>query len=128
MFILVLNFLAEESIGVADKDNDEDNDEDNNKDNNNNNNDKKVVNNNDNHQMSSRRTAPVAAAGRAKKKPSTSPKCSLPKKPVAQVAAVAANVDQLAADFARAELDLFSFSFQARYPHIFIPTPPLTSG
>jgi hypothetical protein len=55
--------------------------------------------------MSSYRTAPAAATGCAEKKASTSPKCSLPKKPVAQVAAAAANVDQLAADFACAELD-----------------------
>jgi hypothetical protein len=42
--------------------------------------------------------------------------------------AAAADVDWLAADFACTELDLLSFYFQARYPHVFIPTPPLTSG
>ncbi len=30
--------------------------------------------------------------------------------------------------FACAELHFLSFNFQARYPHVFIPTPPLTSG
>ncbi len=53
---------------------------------------------------------------------------SPPRPAVAPAAAAAANVDQLVADFACAELDLLSFNFQARYPRVFIPTPPLTSG
>jgi hypothetical protein len=55
-------------------------------------------------------------------------RCSPPRPAVALAAAAATNVDQHAANFARAELDLLSFNFQARYPHVFIPTPSLTSG
>jgi hypothetical protein len=84
----------------------------------------------------SRRTAPAATAG---KKAATPTKAasnrSPPKKPkpaststkVATNATVGA-VEQLAADFARAEVKALTFNFEARYPHIFIPTPPLSSG
>jgi hypothetical protein len=61
----------------------------------------------------------AGAAGRA-----AHARCSPPRPAVVPAAAAAANVDQFAADFARPELDLL----QARYPHVFIPTPPLTSG
>ncbi len=65
----------------------------------------------------------AGAAGRA-----AHARRSSPRPAVAPAAAAATNVDQFAADFARAELDLLSFNFQARYPQVFIPTPPLTSG
>jgi hypothetical protein len=43
-------------------------------------------------------------------------------------APAAAEVDCLVADFAQAGLDSPSFNFQARYPHVLIPTPALASG
>jgi hypothetical protein len=55
-------------------------------------------------------------------------RCSPPRPAVVPAAAAASDVDQLAANFAHAEPDLLSFNFQARYPHVFIPTPPLTFG
>ena len=69
----------------------------------------------------------AAAVGRA---PAPAKRISPKKPPDAAAPAVAApaNVDQLTADFACAGLDSLSFNFQARYPHIFVPTPPLTSG
>jgi hypothetical protein len=118
VFTLILNFLAKESIGNA-KDNEGDNnDKDNDDDDDNEDED------NNNHEMGR-----IPAAGRAGAAGwAAHARCSPPRPAVAPAAAAVANVDQLAADFARAELDLLSFNFQARYPHIFIPTPPLTSG
>ncbi len=115
-FTLILNFLAEEGIGNANnnkgdnKDKDDDNDDDDKDD-------------DDNNNKMGRIPAASCASARA-----ACARGSPPRPDVVPAAAAAANVDQLAADFARAELDLLSFNFQARYPHVFIPTPPLTSG
>ncbi len=112
-----MNFLAEEGIGNAinNKGDNEDKDNDNNDDN-------EDKDNNDNKMGWIPTAGRAGAAGRT-----AHARCSPPRPAVAPAAAAAANVDQLAADFARAELDLLSFNFQARYPHVFIPTPPLTS-
>ncbi len=117
-FTLILNFLAEEGIGNAYDNEGDVEDED---DNNNDENEDKDDNNNKMGRIPAAGRA--GAAGRA-----AHARCSPPRPAIAPAAAAAANVDQLAADFAHADLDLLSFNFQARYPHIFIPTPPLTSG
>ncbi len=128
-FTLLLNFLAEEGIGDTNDNegdneenhNDDEDDEDDNNDNDNNNDEDE--DNNDN------KMGQIPAAGRAGAAGSAAHARRSPPRPaVAPAAAAAANVDQLAADFACTELDVFSFNFQARYPHVFIPTPPLTSG
>ncbi len=123
-FTLILNFLAEEGIGDAndnkgddedkdydDDDNDDDDDDDDDDDN-------KDEDNNKNEMGQIPAAIRAGAVGRA-----AHARSSPPRPAVAPAAAAAANVDQLAANFARAELDLLSFNFQARYPHIFIPTP-----
>jgi hypothetical protein len=116
-FTLTLNFLAEEGIGDANNNEGDNKDEDSNKDNN-------EDKDNNNNKMGRIPAAGCAgAAGRT-----AHARRSPPRPAVAPAAAAATNVDQLAADFARAELDSLSFNFQARYPHIFILTPPLTSG
>ena len=144
-FTFILNFLlVEEGIDANDNewddvkdgdngedDDDDDNDDDNGKDDNEDNDDEdeeKEVEDDDN-DMGRTPSAAGRAAGAAGRAPA--PAKRSPKKPptaAAPTVAAPANVDQLAADFARAELDLLSFYFQARYPHVFIPTPPLTSG
>ncbi len=117
-FTLILNFLAEEGIGDAN-----DNEGDNEDEVDNDNNDDKDEDDNDN------KMGWIPAAGHAGAAGHAAHARFFPPRPaVAPAAAAAANVDQLAANFARAELDLLSFNFQARYPHVFIPTPPLTSG
>jgi hypothetical protein len=121
-FTLILNFLAEEGIGDASNNKGDDEDED--EDDNNDDDDYDENEDNNNNEMSQ-----IPAAGRAGAAGHTAHARRSPPRPaVAPAAAAATNVDQLAADFARAELDLLSFYFQARYPHVFIPTPPLTSG
>jgi hypothetical protein len=106
--LVILNFLAEED---KDNDNNDDNNDNDNKD------------DNDNKMGQIPAASCAGAAG-----PTAHARRSPPRPAVAPAAAAAANVDQLAANFARAELDLLSLNFQARYPHVFIPTPPLTSG
>ncbi len=119
-FTLILNFLAEEGIGDA-NDNERDDEEEDKDDNKDNDNKDKDNNNNDMGQIPAADcTGAVGHAAHARRSP--------PRPAVAPAAAAAANVDQLAANFACAELDLLRFNFQARYPHVFIPTPPLTSG
>ena len=84
----------------------------------------------------SRRTAPAATAGRKAATPTKAASSRSPPKkpkPASTSTKVATNatvgdVEQLAADFARAEVKALTFNFEARYPHIFIPTPPLSSG
>ncbi len=73
-----------------------------------------------------RRPAPPAGACRAGRAPPA--RCS-PTRPVAPVAAAADNVvDQLADDLSRIDLVSLVFNFEARYPHVFVPTPSLASG
>jgi hypothetical protein len=121
-FTLILNLLAEEGIGNAndnegeDEDKNGDNDDDDDDDN-------KDEDDNNNKMGQIPAAGHPGAAGRA-----AHARCSPPRPAVAPAAAAAANVDQLVANFAHAELDLLSFNFQARYPYVFIPTPPLTSG
>jgi hypothetical protein len=115
-----IKFLAEEGIGNANdnKGDNEDKDDDNDDDDND-----KAEDNNDNEMgriPAAGRAGAASHAARARRSP--------PRPAVAPAAAAAADVDQLAADFACADLDLLSFNFQARYPHVFIPTPPLTYG
>ncbi len=118
VFTLILNFLAEEGIVNADNNEGGDKDEDDNDDDDNKDEDK-----NDN------KMGQIPAAGHAGATGCAAhARCSPPRPAVAPAAAAATDVDQLAADFSRAELDSLSFNFQARYPHIFIPTLPLTSG
>jgi hypothetical protein len=129
-FTLILNFLAEEGIGNANDneggdenngDNDDNNDNDNdNNDNNDDDNNNKNKDDNNNKMGQIPAASHAGAAGRA-----AHPRHSPPRPAVAPApaAAAAANVDQLAANFARAELDLLSFNFQARYSHIH-PNPP----
>jgi len=74
----------------------------------------------------SRKPAPPAA-GRADRAPDPPARRS-PPRPVAPVAAAAANVDQLADNLARVGLGALVFNFQARYPHVFVLTPSLASG
>ncbi len=111
MFTLILNFLAEDGIGNAnnnegeDKDEDEDEDNDNDDDNND-----KGKDNNDNKMGQIPAAGRAGAAGRA-----AHARRSPPRPAVVPAAAAATDVDQLVADFARAELDLLSFNFQARY-------------
>ncbi len=124
-FTLILNFLAEKGIGDAndnkgdneDKDDNDDNDDDDDD------NDNKDEDDNDNEMGQIPAASRAGAAGCA-----AHARCSPPRPAVVPAAAAATNVDQLAADFARTELDSLSFNFQARYPHVFIPTPPPTSG
>jgi hypothetical protein len=119
-FTLILNFLAEEGIGNANDNEGGNKDKEDNDDNNNNDEDE----DNNDHKMGQNPAAGRAgAAGHA-----AHARCSPPRPAVAPAAAAATNVDQLVADFACAELDLLSFNFRARYPQVFIPTPPLTSG
>jgi hypothetical protein len=123
VFTLILNFLAEEGIGNT-NDNEGDNkdeDEDDNDDDDDNDNDEDKDNNNNNMGQipAAGCTGAAGHAAHARRSP--------PRPAVATAAAAAANVDQLAADFACAELDSLSYNFQARYHHVFIPTPPLTS-
>jgi hypothetical protein len=114
VFTLILNFLAEEGIGNAnsnggdDKDEDDDDDGDDDED----------ENDNDNEIGQIPAAGRAGAAGQA-----AHARCSPPRPAVAPAAAEAANVDKLVANFAYAELDLLSSNFQARYPHVFIPTP-----
>ncbi len=128
VFTLILNFLAEEGIGDANDNKGDDKDEeddDGDKDGNNgndNNDDDEDEDNNDIKMGQIPAADRAGAAGRV-----AHARCSPPRPAVVPAAAAAANVDQLAANFACAELDFLSFNFQARYPHVFIPTPPLTS-
>jgi hypothetical protein len=72
------------------------------------------------------RPAPPAGACHAGHAPPA--RCS-PTRPVAHAAVAAANfVDQLADDLSRVGLASFVFNFEARYPHVFVPTSSLTSG
>jgi hypothetical protein len=119
-FTLILNFLAEECIGNANDNEGGDKDEDNDDDDNDNDKDK---DDNDNEMGQIPAAGRAGAAGRA-----AHARRSPPRPAVVPAAAAAANVDQLVANFACAELDSLSFNFQARYLHVFIPTPPLTSG
>ncbi len=91
--------------------------------------DKYDDNDEDNKDNNDNKMGRIPAAGRAGAAGCAARARGSPPRPaVAPAAAAAADGDQLAADFAHAELDLLSFNFQARYPHVFIPTPPLTSG
>ncbi len=103
-FTLILNFLAEEGIGNTNDNEGDDEDEDNDKDK-----DDEDEDNNDNEMGQIPAAGRTGAAGRA-----SHARCSPPRPAVGPAAAAAANVDQLAADFARAELDFLSFNFQAR--------------
>ena len=119
-FTFILNFIAEEGIGNANKNKGDDKDGD--KDDNDND-DGKDKDGNDNKMGWIPAASCIGAAGHA------SHGRSSPTRPaVAPAAAAPVDVDQLAADFAHAKIDLLSFNFQLRYPHIFIPTLPLTSG
>jgi hypothetical protein len=103
-FNLILNFLAEEGIGDAnDNEGDSEDEDDDNDD------DDVDKDNNDNKMGRIPAAGRAGAAGRA-----AHARCSPPRPAVAPAAAAAADVDQLAADFTRAELDLLSFNFQAR--------------
>ncbi len=115
-FTLILNSLAEEGIGNTNDNKGDDEDEDDGDD-------EDEDDNNDNEMGRIPAAGRAGAAGR-----DAHARCSPPRPTVAPAAAAATDLDQLAADFARAELDLLSFNFQARYPRVFIPTPPLTSG
>jgi hypothetical protein len=115
-FTLILNFLAEEGIGNANNNEEDNKDEDND----NNDDDNEDKDDKDNKMGQIPAAGPAGAAGRA-----AHARCSPPRPAVAPAAAAAVNVDQ---DFACTELDLLSFNFQAGYPCVFIPTPPLTSG
>ncbi len=68
---------------------------------------------------------PTHAAARRGRGCAAPPARRSPQRPAAPAAA---EVDRLAADFARAGLDSPSFNFQARYPHVLIPTPAFASG
>ncbi len=68
---------------------------------------------------------PTYAAARCGRGHAAPPARRSPQRPPAPAAA---EVDRLVADFARAGLDSPSFIFQARYPHVLIPTPALASG
>ncbi len=114
-FTLILNFLAEEGIGNASDNKGNDKDEDNDDDDNDNDKDE---DNNDNKMGQIPAAGHAGAAGCA-----AHARRSPPRPAVVPAAAAVANAHQLAANFARAELDLLSFNFQARYPHVFIPTP-----
>jgi hypothetical protein len=73
-----------------------------------------------------RRPAPPAGACRAGHAPPARRSLT---RPVAPAAAAAANVvNQLAGDLSRVDLASLVFNFEARYPHVFIPTPSLASG
>ncbi len=119
MFTLILNFLAEEGIDDANNNKGDNTDEDNNND----------VNDHNDKDDNDNKIGQIPSAGHAGAASRAAyARCSPPRPAVEPAAAAAANVDQLAANFACTELNLLSFNFQARYPHIFIPTPPLTSG
>ncbi len=80
----------------------------------------------DNNNKMGRRPAPPAGACHAGHAPHA--KCS-PTRPVAPAAAAAANVvDQLVDNVSRVDLASLIFNFEARYPHVFVPTPSLASG
>ncbi len=68
---------------------------------------------------------PAHAAARCGRGHAAPPARHSPQRPAAPAAA---EVDCLAANFARAGLDFPLFNFQARYPHVLIPTPALASG
>ena len=70
----------------------------------------------------------AGAAGRAPARAKCSPTRPAVAPAPAPAAAAAADVDQLATFLAGVQLDSLSFNFQSRYPHIFIPTPSLSSG
>ena len=72
-----------------------------------------------------RRNPAPPAAGCAGCAPAPHARCS-PPRPVALVAAAAANVDQLVDNLAQVDLGTLVFNFQARYPHVFVSTPSLT--
>jgi hypothetical protein len=81
----------------------------------------------DNNDKIGRRPAPPAGACRAGRAPLA--RCSLTRPAVAPVAAAAANVvDQLADNLSCIDLASLLFNFEARYPHVFVPTPSLASG
>jgi hypothetical protein len=72
------------------------------------------------------RCAPPAGACHAGRAP---PARHSPTRPVAPAVAAAANVvDQLADDLSLIDLASLVFNFEARYPHVFIPTPSFASG
>jgi hypothetical protein len=97
-----------------DKENIEDNRNDNDKD------------EDDNNDEMGRRPAPPAGACHAGRAP---PARRFPTRPVVQATAAAANVvGQLADDLSRVDLTSLIFNFEARYPHVFVPTPSLASG
>ena len=79
---------------------------------------------NENNKMGRRPTPPAGACCAGHAPPS---RCS-PTRPVAPAAAAAANVDQLADNLSHVDLGALVFNFQARYPHVLIPTPALASG
>jgi hypothetical protein len=106
-FTLILNFLAEEGIGNANDNKGGDEDEDDNDDDDDN--DDEDKDNNDNKMGQIPAAGRAGAAGHA-----AHARRSPPRPAVAPTAAAAADVDQLTANFARAELDLLSFNFQAR--------------
>jgi hypothetical protein len=80
----------------------------------------------DNDNEMGRRSAPPAGACHAGCAP---PARCFPTRPVAPAGAAAANVvDQLADNMSRIDLASLVFKFEARYPHVFVPTPSLASG
>ncbi len=80
---------------------------------------------NDNEEMG-HRPAPPAGACHADSAP---PARCFPTRSVAPAMAAAANVvDQLADDLSCVDLASLVFNFEARYPHVFVPTPSLASG
>jgi hypothetical protein len=79
----------------------------------------------DNKEMGHRPAPPAGACRAGRALPA---RCS-PTRPVAPAAAAAANaVDQIADDLSRVDLASLVFNFEARYPHVFVPTPLLASG
>ena len=72
-------------------------------------------------------TPAYSAAGRAGCAPAPPARHS-PTRPVAPAMAAAANVDQLADNLPHVDLGTLVFNFQARYPHVFVPTPTYASG
>jgi hypothetical protein len=117
---LLINFLAEEeAFDGADNEEDGDGskDEYNNED--------KEDNKDDDYKNIEMGCLPAHAAARCGRGCAAPPARRSPQRPAAPAAA---EVDCLVADFARAGLDSLSFNYQARYPHVLIPTPTLASG
>ena len=113
---LLMTFHAEEGIDL----NDYFGKEDKNIDNNGNNH-----NNNDNNEMGRK---PAATADGCARRVPAPPARHSPARPVVPAVATMANADQTDNDACAELLESLVFNFQARYPHVFVPTSSLVSG